>query len=113
MLRKVGEEKMNKRRSDIQKRIVKEVGRCELCGSKRGLEAHHIVPVVCGGEDVDENLICVCSACHARLTPRAYLCKIGKEKKRYNHPFKQALYAKIEENLNNGNCDVFDAIEAL
>ena len=101
-------------------RVVDEAGRCELCGSKRGLEAHHIVPVVCGGDDREENLICVCQTGHARLTPRAYLCTFGIEKVKANNQKQQlkiALYERIDQLMKErpyGGIDcVFDAIEEL
>ncbi len=42
--------------------------RCRLCPSGRGLQRHHVVPRSLGGDDVDENLVPLCSACHARIT---------------------------------------------
>lgn len=53
---------------------------CELCGDKRNLEVHHIIPVVCGGSDDVSNLVVVCGRCHARLTPKSELTKIGLRK---------------------------------
>lgn len=77
---------MAKRRShsteymQIKRQLLENVGKCELCGSSRGLELHHIVPVVCGGSDSPENLILVCKKCHALLTPKSELTKIGLKK---------------------------------
>jgi len=60
---------------------VEDVGHCELCGSKRNLEVHHIVPrCACEGiidSNVDDNLIVVCGSCHSKLTPKRFLCKYG------------------------------------
>lgn len=50
---------------------------CELCGSAKGCEVHHIIPAVLGGSTTADNLITVCSVCHAKLTPRNELIKIG------------------------------------
>ena len=62
------------------KQLLKETNKCELCGSKRGLEVHHIIPVTCGGPENDiDNMIVLCIGCHARLTPRKILQKIGIE----------------------------------
>ena len=114
--------------------IVEEAGKCELCGSRRGLEAHHIIPLVCGGEDVEDNLICVCQCCHTLLTPRSLLTKLGiKKTKERNakivesshriiedeilkNSFKLALYEKIEEYIaiyGPGSATLYDAIEDL
>ena len=105
--------------SQIMTRVVEDAGRCELCGSKRGLEAHHIIPVVCGGDDSDENLICVCQMCHARLTPWRVLTKLGIQKRKYKNErsrVKIELYDMIEEHCERdgwGIASVFDAIEQL
>ena len=62
--------------------LIKEAGdRCELCGSSRNLEVHHLVPRVCAIDGVDinekDNLIVVCGACHAKLTNKGFLTKYG------------------------------------
>lgn len=67
----------------ISKKLIEEVGRCELCGSRRNLEVHHIIPrcTYISGMNIDlddeDNLIVVCGSCHARLTPRRMLTKYG------------------------------------
>ena len=110
----------NRQHTAAMTRVVEEAGRCELCGSRRGLEAHHIIPVVCGGDDREENLICVCQCCHARLTPRNLLTSLGLKKlkaKNEKRDFKIMLYDKIDELLNGGEPAgimlVFDAIEQM
>ena len=44
---------------------------CEMCNKSESeavrLNAHHIVPVVSGGPNCQENLMCVCSECHPRV----------------------------------------------
>lgn len=42
--------------------------RCRVCGGARGLQRHHVVPRSQGGDDVDENLVPLCSDCHRRIT---------------------------------------------
>lgn len=37
---------------------------CRICGAKRNLEAHHVVPVSKGGPDCLQNLVILCSVCH-------------------------------------------------
>ena len=59
------------------KRIVGDIKACELCGSHRSLDVHHIVPRVFGGEDEADNLVVVCQKCHGILTPRGVLTKAG------------------------------------
>lgn len=45
---------------------------CRLCGTRRGLERHHLVPRSQTGEDVDANLVPLCGVfeneCHRRIT---------------------------------------------
>lgn len=64
-----------------KQKFIDEIGRCELCGSRRNLQLHHMIPLVCENEfidlDVEDNWLCVCSACHAKLTPKNLLCKYG------------------------------------
>lgn len=124
----------NRKHSKVMDKVVEEAGRCELCGSRRGLEAHHIIPVVCGGDDSEDNLICVCQCCHARLTPRRILTRLGIRKTQENNrriiesrqrivedeilknSFKIALYDKIDEYVQKygpGVATLFDAIEEL
>lgn len=124
----------NRTHSKVMDKVVEEAGRCELCGSVRGLEAHHIIPVVCGGDDSVDNLICVCQCCHALLTPRKLLTKLGirnvqdrnrriiegrqriAEDEVLKNNFKIALYEKIDEYAQKygpGMATMFDAIEDL
>lgn len=74
---------MSKRtQSPEAKQLLREHSCCELCGDKRNLEVHHIVPVCCGGSDNIDNLIVVCGCCHAKLTPKRELTKVGINKAR-------------------------------
>lgn len=45
---------------------------CRICGVRRMLERHHLVPRSQSGEDRDENLVPLCgpfeNACHQRVT---------------------------------------------
>ena len=40
---------------------------CAACGSTEDLNYHHLVPRFRGGEDVPENIIVLCAACHHKL----------------------------------------------
>lgn len=109
---------MSKRvQSPLMREVVKRSQKCELCGSVRGLEAHHIIPVCCGGEDCEDNLICICQRCHSMLTPRSLLVKIGIAKVQWHDEHlkqKKKLYELIEQHCErDGYCtdSVFDAIE--
>ncbi len=39
---------------------------CALCGSGQYLQIHHVIPRGEGGSDFPENLITLCSKCHAQ-----------------------------------------------
>ena len=62
------------------KKYLKEFSRCELCGSPKSLELHHIIPTAFGGPDVKDNWIAICHKCHAQLTPKSLLVKKGQTK---------------------------------
>lgn len=40
--------------------------KCVECGSRVGLEVHHVIPVSRGGPTVGYNLKTLCKACHGR-----------------------------------------------
>lgn len=42
---------------------------CEKCGSQKGLNIHHILPVEQGGEDEVKNLELICRKCHIKAHP--------------------------------------------
>ncbi len=41
--------------------------RCQTCGSMTNLQVHHIQWRSHSGDDAEENLITLCSACHDRI----------------------------------------------
>jgi hypothetical protein len=40
--------------------------KCQKCGSKTDLEAHHRIPISKGGNSLPENLITFCHSCHMK-----------------------------------------------
>lgn len=101
-------------RDQTMMKKIREIGQCELCGSHRELQAHHIIPIVLGGDDSNENLLCVCKKCHSLLTPHKLLTKIGIRKVQYKDYFKVKLYEQIQQGLEEyGGTDsstIFDII---
>lgn len=100
----------------IRKQRMDECGACELCGRRYGLELHHIVPVAFGGEDTNENLILLCSPCHARLTPKSVLAKAGMQKFHVYNYFEYVLgkiYYTSFINDDRTALNVFDSIEQV
>lgn len=101
----------------LHKRLIDEIGRCELCGSKRGLEVHHIVPKVMTirGVDMDneDNLLVVCSTCHSKLTPRKFLTQIGVRKAMGVSTIQFAFYERVGELINSNHCSGVDIMDAF
>lgn len=55
-----------RRRKITKGKIIKlKKVRCELCGRRRKLVLHHLIPIHMGGEHVKENLIAICKECHS------------------------------------------------
>lgn len=44
--------------------LARDGHRCVKCGQKSRLEAHHVIPVVFGGQDELGNLVTLCASCH-------------------------------------------------
>lgn len=50
--------------SDFQKMRNLKHKVCSVCGSKRNVQVHHILPVQNGGSNNYDNLKCLCEECH-------------------------------------------------
>ena len=97
----------------LSHKLIDEVGHCELCGSRRNLEVHHIIPrcVETFGIDLDNenNLIVVCSCCHAKLTPKKLLTSYGIAKAKA-----EGTDAKLIQFYNLvSDLDIYDAIDVV
>lgn len=109
-----------RKRSLAMVQFMKLHDKCELCGETRNLECHHIIPIVCGGEDCAENMLCVCQICHAKLSPRSQLTKIGQRPARVIdvlNRMRLRFYELAEELMFDGDRltdvtwpDVFDRV---
>jgi len=50
-----------------RKRIIAKRGdRCEWCGSRAGVDLHHIIEAKDGGTFADDNLLLLCWMCHQK-----------------------------------------------
>jgi 5-methylcytosine-specific restriction endonuclease McrA len=55
----------------LRQQILRRDGwRCQLCGTMSNLEVHHREFRSHSGTDSEENLITLCTACHARVHHR-------------------------------------------
>lgn len=62
-----------------------EPNKCIYCGEEKDLTIEHILPRICGGEDVLENVIMVCKSCNsAKGGKRLYEWRGIDEKDHYN-----------------------------
>lgn len=52
-----------KRKISYHKIRKRDGNKCQVC-DWRGKEAHHIVPIMYGGEDTMENMVWLCRECH-------------------------------------------------
>lgn len=107
--------------TSAMRKVLSEHGRCELCGSPRNIEAHHIIPISFGGADCVENILAVCEKCHVLLTPKSTLTRKGIDNIQVNNfaiMVKNAVYDKIiQEEEEYGSAlsfsdvlDVFDGV---
>lgn len=90
-----------------QKHFIENIGKCELCGSKRNLQLHHMIPMVCENAyidlDVEDNWLCVCGACHATLTPKNLLTKYGISRTRMSNKVVEVKYEDEKKRLISEN----------
>ena len=56
---------MSQERRSLTNKDKEEIGlKCANCGAIKDLEYHHIVPLIFGGNDINTNIVCLCSKCH-------------------------------------------------
>ena len=92
-----------RRQTAAMRAVLKKTDRCELCGSWRDLQVHHIIPEAFGGPDIEENLIVVCGGCHGRLTPKGLLSSMGIEKHK-SSPFSELrieFFKRLDEEMGD------------
>lgn len=67
---------IKKHKAWIRNQAIKKYGnKCELCGYSLVVEAHHIIPKKDNGKHEVDNLIVLCSNCHALITRKVLLLK--------------------------------------
>jgi hypothetical protein len=96
------------------KRLLQSAEKCELCGSNKALEVHHIIPRAAMRLEDEENLIVVCHNCHAKLTPTSLLTKCGFLKMQIKNVINGIAvntFAKIQADEERG--EIIDSIIAM
>lgn len=63
--------------SSVREKVLNRDGACVLCGSRKKLQRHHLVPRSKGGSDTSLNQVAVCGECHRKL--HAGEASLGKE----------------------------------
>jgi hypothetical protein len=53
--------------------LIEEEGRCRICGDKRVLELHHIIPREYGGKTTRGNCVLLCPTCHALTRGKGFI----------------------------------------
>lgn len=97
----------------IKNKLLKKYTCCELCGDTRNLEVHHIIPLSVGGPDIEDNMIVVCYKCHALLTPKSVLTKLGIQRVKDNN---QKIIKQVKDNTQkmlNKNQKMIEFYECL
>jgi hypothetical protein len=62
---KTGENRRTISAAKKKKIILRDGCKCAVCGRTKYLHVHHIEFISAGGKDNEENMICLCSVCHA------------------------------------------------
>jgi DNA-binding transcriptional regulator YhcF (GntR family) len=73
---------------------------CKLCGSKKNLQAHHLTYKNIYNE-LQEDLLCVCSNCHKKLHPHMEQEKYLKSKKGWCKMYKKEMSEVLIDLTNN------------
>jgi ATP-dependent DNA helicase RecQ len=57
--------------------LIRDERHCQKCGGRNDLHVHHLIPRYAGGQDVPDNLITLCAACHAErhMTLQGHLAR--------------------------------------
>ncbi len=87
---------------------------CEKCGGTNGIEVHHKIPLIKGGNDTQDNLISLCYECHKNehKLNRSELTRIGIEKAR-NALVVDVLISKIDLLREIHDGELTDPIEII
>ena len=78
--------------NEVRKKVYRREGyRCALCDGTQYLQVHHVIPRGQGGSSNMDNLICLCSRCHAGAHGIDLISEPGYERDRYE------LMADVEQ----------------
>jgi hypothetical protein len=81
---------------------------CIYCGNADKLTTDHILPKVCGGEDIPDNVVSVCKSCNSSKSCKGLYKWRGLEAKDNHHRIAEGKYLKYLYSLHekNGTLDV-------
>ena len=85
---------------------------CIYCGNADKLTTDHILPRVCGGEDIPDNVVSVCKSCNSSKGCKGLYEWRGLKTKDNHHRIAEGKYLKYLYSLHerNGTLDVGVAI---
>lgn len=85
---------------------------CIYCGEKKELTTDHILPKVCGGEDIPDNVIRVCKSCNSSKGSKGFYEWQGIEEKDNCNRIAEGKYLKylysLHERQKTLDCMVSD-----
>ena len=89
--------------------LAKECGTvCVCCGAMDGIDYHHILPLVLGGDNRLSNIVPICASCHGKIHGTKMMCltrytnKAGRPKDKAPEGYKE-LSIKYVRNEITGN----------
>jgi len=78
-------------------------GICEYCGSKGKLTIEHILPISCGGPDISDNTVMVCSKCNSSKGNKKLYEYFGLEDKDNIPRIAEGKYLKLLYKIHKNN----------
>lgn len=51
-----------------KKQESRHIKQCAFCGNQELLEEHHMIPIIMGGTNEEQNLVFLCHDCHAKVS---------------------------------------------
>lgn len=89
----------------VQKAYLKSHAKCEVCGSSKALNVHHVIPVHIDAskELLPENLITLCRDCHYRYGHAGLSWKFYNENIKTDAKALYEIITRIKLNAKKGN----------
>jgi len=86
---------------------------CIYCGSKDKLTTDHILPRVCGGDDIPDNVVRVCKSCNSSKGSKGLYEWRGLKAKDNHHRIAEGKYLKYLYSLHESQGTIDGVVELL